>query len=52
MIGPKGAEVERMTEELQYMTGRKVAGKCDFFLGAADNPVDPPPGWQPAWGRL
>ena len=25
MIGPKGAEVERMTEELQYMTGRKVA---------------------------
>jgi len=25
VIGPKGAEVERMTEELQYMTGRKVA---------------------------
>jgi small subunit ribosomal protein S3 len=24
VIGPKGAEVERMTEELQYMTGRKV----------------------------
>ncbi|MBX3359385.1 MAG: 30S ribosomal protein S3 [Phycisphaeraceae bacterium] len=25
VIGPKGAEVERITEELQYMTGRKVA---------------------------
>jgi small subunit ribosomal protein S3 len=25
VIGPKGAEIERMTEELQYMTGRKVA---------------------------
>ncbi len=25
VIGPKGAEVERMTEELQYMTGRKVS---------------------------
>lgn len=25
VIGPKGAEIEAMTEELQYMTGRKVA---------------------------
>ncbi|MDX9911163.1 MAG: 30S ribosomal protein S3 [Phycisphaerales bacterium] len=25
VIGPKGAEVDRMTEELQYLTGRKVA---------------------------
>ncbi len=25
VIGPKGAEVERMTEELSYMTGRKVS---------------------------
>ena len=28
-------------------SGRKVAGRADFFLGAADNPLDPPPGWQP-----
>ena len=28
-------------------TGRKVTGRADFFLGAADNPVDPAPGWQP-----
>ncbi len=25
VIGPKGAEVDRMTEELRYMTGRKVS---------------------------
>ena len=25
VIGPKGAEVDRITEELQYMTGRKVS---------------------------
>lgn len=25
VIGPKGAEIDRMTEELQFMTGRKVS---------------------------
>ena len=28
-------------------TGRKVGGKASFFLGAADSPIDPPPGWEP-----
>ncbi len=28
-------------------SGRKITGRADFFLGAADNPVDPPPGWTP-----
>jgi methylenetetrahydrofolate reductase (NADPH) len=28
-------------------TGREVAGKAPFFLGAADMPIDPPAGWQP-----
>ena len=28
-------------------SGRKVAGRAQFFLGAADVPVDPPPGWRP-----
>src|SRR4029450_4215652 len=28
-------------------TGRKVNGRIDFFLGSADNPIDPPPGWRP-----
>ncbi|HEY5380048.1 MAG TPA: methylenetetrahydrofolate reductase [Pseudolabrys sp.] len=28
-------------------SGRKVTGKAEFFLGGADNPVDPRPGWEP-----
>ena len=28
-------------------SGRKVSGAAPFFLGAADNPIDPPPGWAP-----
>jgi methylenetetrahydrofolate reductase (NADPH) len=28
--------------------GRKVSGRADFFLGGADNPIDPPPDWAPA----
>jgi len=28
-------------------SGRKVAGHASFFLGAADAPIDPPPGWKP-----
>jgi len=37
----------RLRDRGELPTGRKVAGNCDFFLGAADNPIDPPPGWQP-----
>jgi methylenetetrahydrofolate reductase (NADH) len=28
-------------------SGRKVSGAAPFFLGAADNPIDPPPDWAP-----
>ena len=28
-------------------TGREVAGKAPFFIGAADMPIDPPAGWEP-----
>jgi methylenetetrahydrofolate reductase (NADPH) len=28
-------------------TGRKVTGSAPFFLGCADNPIDPQPGWEP-----
>jgi methylenetetrahydrofolate reductase (NADH) len=28
-------------------SGRKVSGHADFFLGSADNPVDPKPNWKP-----
>ncbi len=27
--------------------GVAVAGRPAFFIGAADTPIDPPPGWQP-----
>jgi methylenetetrahydrofolate reductase (NADPH) len=28
-------------------SGRKVAGRARFFIGAADAPIDPPPDWRP-----
>ena len=28
-------------------SGRKVIGKAEFFIGAADMPIDPPAGWTP-----
>src|SRR4051812_26572058 len=28
-------------------SGRKVTGKAEFFIGAADMPIDPPKDWQP-----
>src|SRR5436190_17549629 len=27
--------------------GRKVTGRADFYVGAADMPIDPPKDWQP-----
>jgi methylenetetrahydrofolate reductase (NADH) len=38
----------RLRDAGELPTGRKVTGRADFFLGSADNPVDPPPGWKPA----
>jgi methylenetetrahydrofolate reductase (NADPH) len=37
----------RLRDEGTLPTGRKVAGRADFFIGAADMPIDPPAGWQP-----
>jgi methylenetetrahydrofolate reductase (NADPH) len=37
----------RMRDEGTLPTGRKVAGHAEFFIGAADLPIDPPEGWQP-----
>jgi methylenetetrahydrofolate reductase (NADPH) len=37
----------RLRDAGELPSGRKISGHADFFLGAADNPVDPPPGWQP-----
>jgi methylenetetrahydrofolate reductase (NADPH) len=38
----------RLRDTGELPSGRKVAGVASFFLGAADNPIDPPPGWKPA----
>jgi methylenetetrahydrofolate reductase (NADPH) len=41
----------RMARDLrdkhELPSGRKVGGRADFFIGAADTPIDPPPGWTP-----
>jgi methylenetetrahydrofolate reductase (NADPH) len=37
----------RLRDEGELPSGRKVSGRTDFFLGATDNPIDPPPGWRP-----
>jgi methylenetetrahydrofolate reductase (NADPH) len=31
----------------KLLSGREVGGTADLFLGAADAPIDPPPGWEP-----
>src|SRR5664279_2351427 len=38
----------RLRDIGELPSGRKISGRADFFLGSADNPIDPPPGWQPA----
>jgi methylenetetrahydrofolate reductase (NADPH) len=37
----------RLRDEGALPTGRKVDGKAEFFIGAADMPIDPPADWQP-----
>ena len=32
----------------EFPDGRKVRGRADFCIGAADAPIDPPAGWKPA----
>jgi methylenetetrahydrofolate reductase (NADPH) len=41
------ATARRLRDEGTLPTGREVAGKAAFFLGAADMPIDPPANWQP-----
>jgi len=36
-----------LRDKRELPSGRKVAGRASFFLGAADAPFDPPPTWQP-----
>jgi methylenetetrahydrofolate reductase (NADPH) len=37
----------RMRDAQELPSGRKIGGKPDFFLGAADAPIDPAPDWKP-----
>ncbi len=37
----------RLCDEGVLPTGRQVAGKAAFFIGASNTPIDPPAGWQP-----
>lgn len=37
----------RLRDSGELPSGRKVAGKAEFFLGGADSPIDPPAGWEP-----
>ena len=41
------ATARRLRDAGELPSRRKVGGRFNFFLGAADNPIDPPPGWQP-----
>src|SRR5215470_17106460 len=38
----------KLRDNGELPNGRRVGGRIDFFLGSADNPIDPPPGWRPA----
>jgi methylenetetrahydrofolate reductase (NADPH) len=37
----------RLRDQGELPSGRRIFGKPDFFLGAADMPIDPPAGWTP-----
>jgi methylenetetrahydrofolate reductase (NADPH) len=40
-------ETARAIRDGRLPHGVKVEGGAPFFIGAADTPIDPPPGWQP-----
>lgn len=37
----------RLRDHGELPSGRKIGGSAPFFLGGADNPIDPPPDWTP-----
>ena len=37
-----------LRDRRQLPNGQAVEGSIEFFLGAADTPIDPPAGWQPS----
>ena len=41
------AMADQMRRTRKLPSGTAIAGKLDIVLGAADVPIDPPPGWEP-----
>jgi len=41
------ATARRLRDTGELSSGRKISGRADFFLGGADNPIDPKPDWEP-----
>jgi methylenetetrahydrofolate reductase (NADPH) len=41
------AMARELRDKGELPSGRKVAGRATFFIGAADVPIDPPPEWRP-----
>jgi methylenetetrahydrofolate reductase (NADPH) len=41
------AMADRMRREHKLPSGTPIGGKLSIVLGAADVPIDPPPGWEP-----
>jgi methylenetetrahydrofolate reductase (NADPH) len=41
------AMADRMRRTRKLPSGTPIAGKLEIVLGAADVPIDPPPGWEP-----
>jgi methylenetetrahydrofolate reductase (NADPH) len=37
----------RLRDTGELPSGRKITGAAPFYLGGADNPIDPPAGWVP-----
>src|SRR5262245_31145298 len=42
-----GAVARDIRDRQKLMSGQTVSGKANFFIGAADAPIDPPAGWRP-----
>jgi len=41
------ATARLLRDKAELPSGRKIAGAAQFFIGAADNPIDPPVDWKP-----
>lgn len=42
-----GRVARDVRDQQTLMSGQRVSGSANFFIGATDAPIDPPPGWKP-----